>query len=105
MFIGLMASQTARKLFIPLLPLPLLPPPPLPLPLHTPHQLRHQHHHPSRPPHPHGVSGSPAFLPGRSPNHLGRRALGRLVQSSYLSFHIPSSISARTTSQPPSYSF
>merc|ERR1711964_559097 len=61
MFIGLMASQTARKLFIPLLPLPLLPPPPLPLPLHTPHQLRHQHHHPSRPPHPQGSLGRQPF--------------------------------------------
>merc|ERR1712055_975662 len=52
-----------------------------------------------------GVSGSPAFLPGRSPNHLGRRVLALLLQSSYLSFHMASSISARTTSQPPSYSF
>merc|ERR1712107_170148 len=34
-----------------------------------------------------GVSGSPAFLPGRSPNHLGRRALGLLVQSSYFLPH------------------
>merc|ERR1711962_296404 len=52
-----------------------------------------------------GVSGSPAFLPGRSPNHLGRRALGLFVQSSYFSFHITSRVSALITSQPPSYNF
>merc|ERR1711962_1909790 len=52
-----------------------------------------------------GVSGSPVFLPGRSPNHLGRRALGLFVQSSYFSFHITSRVSALITSQPPSYNF
>lgn len=29
---------------------------------------------------PSGVSGSPAFLPGRSPNHFGRRAGNNLIQ-------------------------
>merc|ERR1719446_1897914 len=54
---------------------------------------------------PSGVSGSPGFLPGRSPNHLGSLDLALLVQSVFLSFHNCSNISALTTSAPPSYSF
>merc|ERR1712168_346896 len=54
---------------------------------------------------PSGDSGSPAFLPGLSPNHLGSLLAGLLVHSSYFSFQIASNDSALMTSQPPSYSF
>merc|ERR1719233_2453882 len=54
---------------------------------------------------PSGVSGSPAFLPGLSPNHLGNLFDGLLVHSSYFSFQIASRDSALMTSHPPSYSF
>merc|ERR1712037_274864 len=54
---------------------------------------------------PSGVSGSPAFLPGRTPNHFGSFLAGRFENSANFSFHIPSSHSARITSAPPSYSF
>merc|ERR1719191_1137258 len=54
---------------------------------------------------PSGVSGSPAFLPGRTPNHLGSFLAGLLENSANFSFHMDSSHSARITSAPPSYSF
>merc|ERR1712223_1652296 len=54
---------------------------------------------------PSGVSGSPAFLPGRTPNHLGSFLAGRFENSANFSFHIDSSHSARITSAPPSYNF
>merc|ERR1719409_709941 len=54
---------------------------------------------------PSGVSGSPAFLPGRTPNHFGSFLAGRLENSANFSFHMDSSHSARITSAPPSYSF
>merc|ERR1719266_1393550 len=52
-----------------------------------------------------GVSASPAFLPGLSPNHLGSLLAGLFDHSSYFSFQMASRDSARMTSQPPSYSF
>merc|ERR1719331_135915 len=52
-----------------------------------------------------GVSGSPAFLPGRTPNHFGSFLAGRFENSANFSFHMDSSHSARITSAPPSYSF
>merc|ERR1712193_564166 len=54
---------------------------------------------------PSGVSGSPDFFPGLSPNHLGSLLVGLLVHSSYFSFQTASRVSALITSQPPSYSF
>merc|ERR1719474_617991 len=54
---------------------------------------------------PSGVSASPAFLPGLSPNHLGSFFAGLLDHSSYFSFQMASRDSALMTSQPPSYSF
>merc|ERR1719331_855718 len=54
---------------------------------------------------PSGVSGSPAFLPGRTPNHFGSFLAGRFETSANFSFHMDSSHSARITSAPPSYSF
>merc|ERR1719154_1012229 len=54
---------------------------------------------------PSGVSGSPDFLPGLSPNHLGSFLDGLLDHSSYFSFQMASTDSALMTSQPPSYSF
>merc|ERR1712223_484943 len=54
---------------------------------------------------PSGVSGSPAFLPGLTPNHLGSFLAGRFENSANFSFHIDSSHSARITSAPPSYNF
>merc|ERR1711897_113553 len=54
---------------------------------------------------PSGVSASPAFLPGLSPNHLGSLLAGLLDHSSYFSFQMASRDSARMTSQPPSYNF
>merc|ERR1712020_802925 len=52
-----------------------------------------------------GDSGSPAFLPGRSPNHLGNLVFGLFCHSEYFSFHKAWRCSALTTSQPPSYNF
>merc|ERR1712088_178426 len=53
-----------------------------------------------------GDSGSPAFLPGRSPNHLGNLDFVRFPQSfSYFSFQSFSSTSEYKTIQPPSYNF
>merc|ERR1719449_560868 len=54
---------------------------------------------------PSGVSGSPSFLPGLTPHHLGSLDLGLLFHSPSFSFHTPSSHSARMISAPPSYSF
>merc|ERR1719348_1795089 len=54
---------------------------------------------------PSGVSGSPFFLPGLSPNHLGSLLEVLLLHSSYFSFQQDSRCSALTTSQPPSYIF
>merc|ERR1719432_281457 len=53
---------------------------------------------------PSGVSGSPGFLPGRSPHHLGSRLLGRSTYSAYFSFQTLSSLSLLHTSQPPAKS-
>merc|ERR1711892_1318397 len=49
-----------------------------------------------------GDSADPAFLPGRSPNHLGSFLAGLLDHSSCFSFHMASRVSALMTSHPPS---
>merc|ERR1719147_537023 len=54
---------------------------------------------------PSGVSGSPSFLPGRTPNHFGSLAFGLFDHSLNFSFQRASSSTALITSQPPSYSF
>merc|ERR1712114_150176 len=54
---------------------------------------------------PSGVSGSPSFLPGQTPHHLGSLALGLLFHSPSFSFQTASSHSDLMISAPPSYNF
>merc|ERR1711976_955750 len=66
-----------------------IPPPPLP-------RSPPPHRTPLRPSStasssPSGVSGSPSFLPGLTPHHLGSLALGLLFPSPSFSFHTVSS--------------
>merc|ERR1719206_727720 len=49
---------------------------------------------------PSGVSGSPAFLPGRTPNHFGSLALGLLDHSPNFSFQAASSLLAWANTKP-----